>query len=318
MAGPHCPQKQEPPYMSRHPTQWTLIKIPAAFTLLAALLIAPSCGNQIDAGRNGDPSRFPVTKGQKESESNPKDPANPGPSDNQPINCFQKTTTEIPAGLTKLCAEVIKPEAGFKDLYPILCEQSQLIAVINQPSCGWDGKENTMQRFIHHYSMSTDPTKDYEDVHATILHTPITVDKFMSSVRLAFENFDEFKRQGFQWIDGTKQQKNLTGKTWEQGVEYRFRADKGQYEIGYQGINKLYQISPLLFVHLNRATGDYARVAEFSQIALYQQQADNSTLTIKLEHRRISSEGLYSIAKKSSAELVTDFMKKGYNNAVKP
>ncbi len=286
---------------------------------ITVILLAIACGTKVDTGRNGQP----IVAEKTATPSNPDAPDlnNPGSPDvvaSPSGSCLKKTTSTIPEELVKLCADSIKSEPGFKDLHPILCEKGHLIAILNRPNCGWDGTPSTMKQFMVHYSMNTDPALDYEDVNASALHVPVTVDKVLRGVRLAFENYPEFKLQGYQWIEGTREQRNLTGKTWEDGVEYRFRADKGLYEIGYQGVNKLYQLSPTLFVHLNRATGDFERIAEFSQIVLYQQQSDNSTLVLKLEHRRIKSTGLYTLAKKSAAELLSDLMKKGYTNATKP
>ncbi len=285
---------------------------------ISSVVLAASCGTTINTGRNATPVKQPVDQAETPEQSSEQSPSGPNAESGQVTPCFSRTTKNIPENLVKLCNETIKPDASYKELYPIVCEQGRLVAILNSPKCGWDGSPSTLKRFKTFYSMSTDPTLNYEDVNSTVIHAPAPIGNVLKSFRLAFENFPEFKLQGYQWIDGTREQRNLTGKTWEQGVEYRFRADKGLYEIGYQGVNQLYQISPTLFVQLNRATGDYERVAAFSQMAMYQQLADNTTMIIKLEHRTINSPGLYNLAKVSASELLVDFMKKGYANAIKP
>jgi hypothetical protein len=298
-----------------NPCSTVLVSVSALFLsalFLSALFLA-ACGSRIDTGRNGIPVAQPVDQSESPEQTN-----GPNVVPGQVVPCFKRTTKDIPENLAKLCSETIKPNASYKELYPILCEEGRLVAILNSPKCGWDGTPSTLKRFKTLYSMSTDPTQNYDDIHSTVIHAPVPLANVLKSFRLAFENYPEFKLQGYQWIEGTREQRNLTGKTWEQGVEYRFRADKGLYEIGYQGINQLYQMSPTLFVHLNRATGDYERVAAFSQIAMYHQLADNTTMIIKLEHRTITSTGLYNIAKVNASELLVDFMKKGYSNAIKP
>ena len=295
-----------------------MVPMPQSLTglTIATAMDLMSCGNETNTGRNADPAKWP-TAPQNNSEQNSEQNENPGRgSANQ--SCFESTTREIPDAIAKICAENIQPEPAYKGLYPIICEQGKVIASFNRPSCGWDGNLQTINRYIHHYYVQPDKTQDYEDLHASFVHAPVPLQKYMFAVRLAFENFDEFKRLGYQWVAGTREHRNLSGTTWEQGVNYRFRVEKEQYDIGYQGYNKLYQISPTLFMHLNHATGDFARIAAFAQIVFYQEQADGSTVSFKIEHRRVSSHGFYDLAKKTSAETVRDVMEKGYRNATKP
>ena len=287
-------------------------KIIQLISIIASLLLC-TCGAQIKTGRNSDPAKWP------ESAKTPVTEA-PALGDDQggTTSCFDVKARSIPQDIATFCADAIKPQAVFKELYPLLCEQGFLTGLLKTPSCGWDGTPSRIKSYIHHYYIQKDTTKDYEDINATITHTPVPLERFMRPVRLAFENYEQFKSEGYQWINGTREHKNLSGTNWEQGVNYRFRADKVEYEIGYQGTMKLYQLSPDLFAHINYATGDYARIADFAQIILYSRQADNTALTLKLEHRRVASQGLYDLAKRSAGELARDVMEKGYKNAIKP
>lgn len=289
---------------------------------VASLALLSNCGNKIDTGRNSDPSQWPspTATGSNTGEANPEgtNGNTTGERGTLTSRCFELKTTKIPTEIAKICADNIKPVAELKELYPLICEQGYLISLLQKPECGWDGTPATMKRHTHHYSVQTDPAKDYEDVHATITHAPVSVSKYLVAPRLAYENFDEFKRLGFQWMAGTKEQKNLSGTTWENGVVYSFRADKGEYELGYKGTSKLYQLSSTLYAVLNYANGDFARIAAYSQIIFYQEQPDHTTISVSLAHRRISSPGLYDIAKKSCAEQLKDMFEKGYKNAIKP
>ena len=284
---------------------------------LAAIMLLANCGNKIDTGRNSDPTKWP-SRGDGNSSANGTDQQSDGGRGTSVNSCFAIKSSAIPAEISNFCASEIKPIKELNELHSIMCEQGYLVSLLRKPGCGWDGNPQTMKRYAHHYSVQTDHSKDYEDVNATIIHAPVPLSKYLMAPRLAYEDFDEFKRQGFQWMAGTKEQKNLSGTTMENGIHYSFRADKGQYELAYHGIAKTFQLTPTLSVLLNYGNSDFARIAAFSQIVFYQEQADHSTLSVRLEHRRISSQGLYDLAKKSCAEQLKDMFEKGYKNAVKP
>lgn len=296
-----------------HPIRLTA-KIWTLASIITATFALSACGSKIDTGRNADPTLWP--KSSEETDTTETKPPGSQPGLNG-TNCFDAATTEIPETITKLCQEHLKPEPAFEKLYPIICEQGKVIAAFDHPECGWDGNPTSIRRHYHHYYEQKDKTLDYEDIHASFVTVPAPSAKFMGAVRLVFENYDEFKRQGFQWVAGTREHRNLSGTKWEEGIRYRFRADKEAFEIGYQGFNKLYQLGPNLWVHLNHATGDFARITHFSQVVFYRQHPDQTSSSFKLEHRKIRSQGYYDIARKSGSELITDVMQKGYRNATK-
>jgi hypothetical protein len=285
--------------------------------LIAAILLGAACvgacGADIKTGRNADPKRWPNAENTPSS-----DRQGTGDLNAPRSSCFDALPNSIPTEFKQFCDNVLKPQAELKELYPRLCDEGFLVGRLKSPSCGWNGDPARMRAFMHHYAMQKDTTKDYEDVNASITHAPVPLERYMHPVRLAFENYDQFKTEGYQWVAGTREHRNLSATTWEQGIQYRFRADKVEYEIGYQGHMRLYQLTPDLFVHVNYATGDFARIAQFAQVMLYSRQSDQSTLAIKIEHRRVTSQGLYDLAKRSAADMAKDVMEKGYKNAIKP
>ena len=100
-------------------------------------------------------------------------------------------------------------------------------------------------------------------------------------------------------------------------IRDRFRAFKELYDIGYQGTNTLYRLGPDTYLHLNYATGDYVRIMEFAQIVIYRGNPDGTATSVKLEHRKVKSQGLYDRAKKSGFEMTRELMEKGVKNATK-
>jgi hypothetical protein len=272
------------------------------------------CRPAIDTGRNADPSRWPQS-------DDATDPANSAPNEGLRTPgspCFASKSPQLPSELKQLCENVIKPQQELTQLYTELCIQGHLVGLLKSPRCGWDGNPGHIRSFMHHYFMQKDTSKDYEDINSSITHAPVTLDKYLRPVQLAFENYEQFRSEGYQWVAGTREHRNLSGTTWVEGINYRFRADKVEYEVGYQGRMQLYKLTPDLYVHINYATGDFARITHFAQIMLYSRQSDQSTLALKLEHRRVASQGLYDLAKRSAAEMARDVMEKGYKNAIKP
>jgi hypothetical protein len=271
------------------------------------VLAFAACGPRIDTGRNHDPSQWPVTPPESES-------GNARGSS----SCFESTPSSIPSELQALCTAELKSNAVFAKIAPILCDQGKMLTAINNPSCGWDGSPRNMNNYLHRFYTEKDTTKDYEDVAASIVHAPVSADRYTRPISLAFENYEEFKRQGFQWTAGTREIKNLSSTKWEQGIQYRFRADKDVYEVGYQGQTKRYQLSPTLSAQINYATGDFERITKFAQVVLFSEQPDHSTLALRLENRAVSSQGLFERAKKSALELDYEALEKGYRNATTP
>ncbi len=275
-------------------------------TVLTGLL---SCGPKTTTGRNADPSQWPEDPSTQSGGQESKELSS---------RCFQKAASKIPPSLQTLCENEIKNNPAFSKLHAVLCIDKKLISSLSDASCGWDGNPESLNRFIHVYEMESDKQKDYQDVHASIISVPVAIERFMKPLRLAFENYDEFKSQGFQWLSGTREHRNLSGTTWEQGVRYRFRANKDLYDIGYQGTNTLYTLDENTFVHLNYATDDFARILSFSQVVIYQSLPNDKGIAIKLEYRKVSSQGLYDRAKKSAMDMARELMEKGYRNATKP
>ncbi len=273
-----------------------------------------ACGAKTNTGRNADSSQWP-----KDPDADVIDGIGRGGTspNGRAANCFEQSSREAPESLRTLCDHEIKSNPAFNKLHNVLCVEGKLFSSLNKPTCGWNGTMATINHHIYYYEMEQDTQKDYQDMHASILRVQVPVTKVMIPFRLAFENFEQFKAQGFQWVSGTREHRNLSATTWEQGINYRFRANKELYDIGYQGTTKLYDLGSNTFAHLNFATGDFARILEFAQIVIYKGQADGSTMTIKLEHRKVSSQGLYDRAKKTGLELTRELMEKGFKNATK-
>ena len=281
-------------------------------TLLSVSMML-SCGAQTKTGRNADPSQWPFDPTAEDSGAG----QGPGTSNELAATCFERKSRDIPEGLGRLCENEIKTNPAFARLHKILCEDRQIFSALTVTKCGWNGAASTINQHIHYYEVEQDIQKDYEDVHGSIVYVPVPIEKFMSPFRLAFENFDKFKADGFQWVAGTREHRNLSGTKWEEGINYRFRANKDLYDIGYQGNIRLYDLGPDTYAHLNYATGDLARILEFAQIVIYKRQPNNTTMSIKLEHRKVSSQGLFDRAKKTSHELTREIMEKGLKNAEK-
>lgn len=287
-----------------------------AFNLSKSLMViavaaVTACGAKTDTGRNANPELWP-------GDGSGQTPGITGSTDSELASkCFQKSAAKAPDGLKILCDNEIGGNPAFAKLHKILCADNKMIAALSEPSCGWSGAASTLNQHLYFFEMEPDKQKNYQDVHASIVHVPVSVDRFMHPLRIAFENYDEFKAQGYQWLAGTREHRNLSGTKWEQGIQYRFRANKDLYDIGYQGSNTLYQVDQDTFLHLNYATGDYARIVSFAQIVLYKKLPDNTALSVKLEHREVSSQGLYDRAKKTGLEMTRELMEKGYRNATK-
>lgn len=276
------------------------------FTLLA---ITGACGAKVDTGRNADPSKWPNAQNTPDQTT---------ATDSLRSKCFLSKADMIPQEFKDLCDRELSTNDAFKDLVPILCDSGHLLAAMDTPECGWNGNASSPKiKFVHRYYMQKDTSQDYEDITSSIIRTPVSLTSYTDVVRLAFENFDEFKNRGYQWTSGTRENRNLSGTKWEDGINYRFRADKESYEVGYQGLVKYIQLTPTLAVHINRATGDYERIKKFAQIVIYRELPDQSTLTMRLEHRKTQSSGLFEIAKKSALDLDFEAMEKGYSNATK-
>lgn len=273
------------------------------------LLLAVACGQKVDTGRNNDPSTWPRQNSQDEQGKAPSALRS---------ECFLQKSEALPQELKTVCDNELRPLPEFKELVAVICDSGHLLSALDKPHCGWDGAaSNAKTRYIHRFFTQKDTSQDYEDVTSSIIRTPVTLAKYTSVVKLAFENYDEFKRQGYQWTSGTRENRNLSSTTWDEGVRYRFRADKDVYEVGYEGQIKYIQLTPTLGMHFNRATGDFERIKKFAQVVLYSQLPDQSTLTIRLEHRQTQSSGLFDLAKKSALELDFEAMEKGFSNATK-
>jgi hypothetical protein len=276
----------------------------------AALTVTiAACDPQVDTGRNSDPGAWPTGPAGQDQNTE---------TSGMRATCFLSGPENFPDEIKNLCDSELRATDEFSSLVPVLCDSGYLLNALDKPQCGWDGQsQSPKKRFIHRFFTQKDKSQDYEDITSSIIHTPVTIGTYTNPIRLAFENFDEFQRQGYQWASGTRENRNLSATKWEDGLSYRFRADKDAYEVGYEGRIRYYQLTPTLGIHLNRAVGDFERIKKFAQIVLYSQLPDSTTLTIRLEHRQISSSGLFDLAKKSALDLDYEAMEKGYANATK-
>jgi hypothetical protein len=276
------------------------------FSIMATFL---ACDPNVDTGRNADPGAWPSAPSGDDQTMN---------SGGMRGTCFLTPPENFPDEIKKLCDRELRGTTEFSELVPILCDSGYLLNAIDKPECGWGGQSsNSKSHYIHRYFTQKDKTQDYEDVTSSIIHTPVTMETYTNMIRMAFENFDAFLRRGYQWASGTRENRNLSGTKWEEGVNYRFRADKDVYEVGYEGRIRYFQLTPSLGMHINRATGDFERIKKFAQIVIYSELPDRTTITIRLENRQIQSSGLFDLAKKSALELDFEAMEKGYANATK-
>jgi hypothetical protein len=286
-------------------------KVMTATALATVILSISGCGTKINTGRNSDPGNWP------KGTSNPTDTGDSGNGGTPTQGCFSLQVTELDPAIKTFCAEHINKQPELASLAGIICEKKLLTGLLKKTGCGWTGDKAKVMGYVHRFDIQTDRSKDYEDIVGSATHAPVTPEKFATPIMLAFENYAEFKSKGFQWVDGTREMTNQSGGTALSGLTYRFRAEKPEYEVGYKGRVQFYQLTPDLIAHINVATGDYARIIAFEQIAFYQRLPDQTTMTVRLEHRKVSSQGLFDLAKRSATEMSRDTMEKGFSNATK-
>ncbi|MCX6126124.1 MAG: hypothetical protein NTV34_15440 [Proteobacteria bacterium] len=205
-----------------------------------------ACGARVDTGRNQNPNEWPRDEGSNQNGpgtiSSPTSGRSPNESpetNGSPIagSCFRTEASVLMPALQKLCDENIKINPLLAKIHEYLCVKKFLLSALHQKSCGWHGDPTSLMRHISIYEREPETSgRDYEDVHATILNPPVAAPVYLNFMRLAFENYSEFKRQGFQWISGTRESTNLNQGTLESGVKYKFRVDREAYELGYSGI----------------------------------------------------------------------------------
>ena len=286
------------------------------FILNVGMLALLACNPTVKSGRNSDPSKWP--------EENP-DEATDVSDDGQPVvnpdrpaaSCFQTSSDSLPVVLESLCEDDLASHPAFAEMRKIICERRFLINSFDRADCGWPGAPVSKSPYIHMYYVQRDRSLDYEDVHVSTAYVKVDVEKMVGANRLAFEDFASFKRRGLQWVAGTREQSNLSGTSWDQGLSYRFRVEKELYEIGYDGFTKLHKLGPGFYVHVNHATGNFARMGLMGQVVFYKGLADGGTISVKLEHRKMDSRGLYDFARKNGIELIYEMMDKGGANALK-
>lgn len=297
-------------------------------SLLTVILC--TCAPKIDTGRNGSTGSNHSEIGNGGPGDNPGEPGAPGPN-GQPgpgqgpnggnlvnVECFTSQAQELPAAVAKVCDEQIKPNPLLAKIYTYACEKKYLVSAINQASCGWEGDESNINQFMHVYERESEASgKDYYDVHATALHLPTSVDKTTHFIRLVFENYAQFKAEGFQWLSGTRENSNLNNGTFDNGVQFRFRLDKDIYELGYSGHVQIFKIDDKTWMQVMYADKDFVRVKNIAQVTYYHELADGTTMAFKLEHKSVESKGLYRRAWQGAIEIAQDLMKKSMFNATK-
>ena len=309
------------------------MRMPLISLVLIGSITAFSCGPKIDTGRNENPNQWQngdsnntgadPHSGSGESDSgnsegNDKPGAHPSGNQVTKSSCFKTTSKDLSVNLKKICSEYIQPNSFLSKVSQYICVDGYLTPALTQPKCGWQGNAANIEQFIHVYEREPETSgNDYEDIHATMVHAPVSASKFLEFVRLAFEDYAGFKARGFQWISGTRDTINLNAGKFDSGILYRFLVDTASYDLAYSGRIQLFQIDEKTWLHVNYADHDFKRVKLFEQAVFYHDVGDGSSLILKFEHKAVESKGLYRIARNASTDMMQDFMKKSWSNALK-
>lgn len=304
------------------------MRMPMLISCAYVALVA-ACGPKVDTGRNATP--IPEELTDQTGGANGADP-NVGPGGAIPggqvvdgpsstvadAACFTAETKNFPESFVKICNDYIKPNALLGKVYDHLCVKGHLLAVMDQPTCGWGGDEATIKQFMYTYERVPESSgKDYEDTHATIMHLPAPTSKVLKFVRLVLENYPQFKAEGYKWIDGTRESVNLNNSTLDKGLLTRSRIDKDVFELGYSGRVQLFQIDSKTWLQVLYADNDFVRIKGVEQANIFRDLPDGSSMVLKIEHKSVESKNLYNRAWKGAIEIALDIMKKTWFNANK-
>jgi hypothetical protein len=295
---------------------------------MATVLQLTSCSPSVDTGRNDTPedweegsvdSPFQTTGTPPSSDNSPStsDEATNTNNQRRPSKCFDPSTNDLPETVLGLCRDVIAPVPALAKIHEFFCQRKHLLNAFQNKECGWTGDESKLRRSMRIFERAPESAGgDYEDIHATIVNVPMDAESYTKIVGLAFEDYASFKSKGYQWVSGTRDNRNLNGGRFDSGIDYNFMVEKEAYELGYNAHIQLYKLADGLWIHVNYATGRFVRIKYLGQIAIYAEQADGSTNVIKLEHKAVESRGgLYNRAYKAALELIEDFMRKVRFNA---
>ena len=297
----------------------------------AYIALLAACGPKVDTGRNANPRSDGLDSetggpGGGPNGQGPGGQVGPGGQDGNggsgsglaDATCFTTETKNIPDALAKVCNEYIKPNALLGKVYDHLCVKGHMLAVMDQPACGWQGDEASIKQFMYTYEREPESSgKDYEDTHATIMHISKPAAKVIYFDRLIFEDYARFKSEGFLWISGTRESVNLNNSTLEKGLLTRSRIDKDIYELGYSGRVQLFQIDSKTWMQVLYADSDFIRVKGLEQINIFHDLPDGTSMVLKIEHKSIESKNLYNRAWKGAIDIALDIMRKSWSNANK-
>lgn len=309
------------------------MRMPIAISSILISVLTQACGPKIDTGRNEHPrdNTEGVAAGPDQGSDNPGGSGGNGggnPSNGAGNNgnggnltgvaCFTAETKALPASLVQICRDYIQPNPLLAKIYEGVCVKGLFLASMDHPGCGWEGDQAKIKNFIYTYEREPESSgKDYEDVHATIIHLPVPAAKAIAFVRLVFEDFNQFKAEGYKWIAGTRESTNQNGGKLETGVIYKFRVDKDVYELGYSGRIQIFQIDSKTWLHVNYADRNFTRVKGIEQSTIYHDLPDGTSMMLKFEHKSIESKGLYRRAWAGAIELAEDLMTKCWSNSIK-
>jgi hypothetical protein len=283
-----------------------------------------SCSLQVDTGRNGDPSRWPIDKEKEEVDDQPLDldgsPSGPviqpGTGGNQPSQgsgCLAKSVTPL-IGFNELCNhQGVKDKPEISSLLDYLCVRRVFDRTMQSKSCAWDGSNpNEMSKFRFVLTQVSEQSgRNYGDVVAFFVQVKTNKKLFSDRVALAFEDFAKFSSMGYYWVSGTREQTNLSNTSMYDGLTYRFALEKESYELGYHGSIRRYDLPSGMSYHVNIGQAPWTRVTHFSQISAVQPLADGTSIVMVLEDKGVdSSNGLYRRARSSAKELTFDLMTK--------
>lgn len=295
------------------------------FIFCAFIVLAlHSCGATVETGKNNDPGKWPQPPLSPTSDIEGQTPETEDDAPGTTVtsgtalstSCFRSESTELPTKLHTMCDGVLKADPKLVKVHYYLCVKKFLVNALDVSACGWRGDAKNIINYTKVYEREPESSgKNYEDVHATIISPQVPATKFIEFVRLAFENYKEFKNRGYFWLAGTRENTNLNQGTLESGVRYRFRLEKDAYELGYAGHIKLIPLDENTWIQVNVADSDFVRVQHLAQVTLIKRQPDNTVVVAKLEHKIVdSSGGLYNRAWKGAIEVMKDLMIKTWDS----
>jgi hypothetical protein len=296
------------------------------------------CSTKVDSGRNSDPGHWQTddsqsgqdqsNTGQSTSNGQTSTGTNSSNSSEQATNlaagqtvsgrsCLRAAATELSSPFKQLCETEIAAQPVLNPLADYICNKKYLSSVASMKTCGWDGSPgNEKLNYVRYEEEPKGTANPYYEIHATMLHVPVSAERMTRIVGAAFENFTAFKAKGFLWHKATDENSNINGGKFDAtGLRYRFRAHTDTYEYGFGGSIRLIKLDDHTWAHINISDGEYNRIIGMQQIAIYAELPDHSSIVAKIERKVVESNGLYDRVRSTAYEAATDFMNIMFTNA---